>query len=87
MSVATKYGRLEWRFERFRLIYAADHAVAQTVSRRFPPQRSRFEPGSNNAEFVVDKATLVQVFSEYFCFACQSFHWLLHTHNYPGLIQ
>jgi hypothetical protein len=32
--------------------------------------------------FVVDKVALGQVFSEYFCFACQfSFHRLLHTHR------
>jgi hypothetical protein len=32
--------------------------------------------------FVVDKVTLGQVFSEYFCFPCQfSFHRLLHTHH------
>jgi hypothetical protein len=31
--------------------------------------------------FVVDKMALGQVFSEYFCFPCQSsFHQLLHNH-------
>jgi hypothetical protein len=30
--------------------------------------------------FVVDKAALGQVFSEYFIFSCQSFHRLFHTH-------
>jgi hypothetical protein len=35
--------------------------------------------------FVVDKAALGQVFSEYFGFACQSFHRFLHYHYHPGL--
>jgi hypothetical protein len=29
--------------------------------------------------FVVEKATLTQVFPEYFGFPCQAFHRLLHT--------
>jgi hypothetical protein len=40
--------------------------------------------------FVVDKAALVQVFSEYFeyfGFPYQSFHQFLHHHNHPGLAQ
>jgi hypothetical protein len=37
--------------------------------------------------FVVDKAALGQVFSEYFGFPCQSFHRSLHYHNHPGLTQ
>jgi hypothetical protein len=36
--------------------------------------------------FVVDKAELGQVFSEYFGFPCQSFHQFLH-HNHPELAQ
>jgi hypothetical protein len=37
--------------------------------------------------FVVDKAALEQVSSEYFGFPCQSsFHQFLH-HNHPGLAQ
>jgi hypothetical protein len=35
--------------------------------------------------FVVDKAALGQVFSEYFGFPCQSFHQFLHHHNHPAL--
>jgi hypothetical protein len=38
-------------------------------------------------EFVADKATLEQVFAEYFGFPCQSFHQFLHHHNDPGLEQ
>jgi hypothetical protein len=37
--------------------------------------------------FVVDKAALGQVFSEYFGFPCQLFHRFLHYHNHPGLTQ
>jgi hypothetical protein len=38
--------------------------------------------------FVVDKAALGQVFSEYFGFSCQSqIHQFIHHHNYQGLAQ
>jgi hypothetical protein len=37
--------------------------------------------------FVVDKAALGQVFSEYFGFLCQSFHRFLHHHIHQGLAQ
>jgi hypothetical protein len=38
--------------------------------------------------FVVDKAALGQVLSEYFGFPWQSsFHQFLHHHNQPGLAQ
>jgi hypothetical protein len=37
--------------------------------------------------FVVDKAALVQVFSEYFGFPCQLLHRFLDHHNHPGLAQ
>jgi hypothetical protein len=41
----------------------------------FPPQRPGFKPGSSQVGFVVDKVVLVQVFSDYFGFPCQSsFH-------------
>jgi hypothetical protein len=39
--------------------------------------------------FVVDKAALGQVLSEYFRFPCQAFLQLLHTHlthYHPGLV-
>jgi hypothetical protein len=53
----------------------------------FPP----WQPGSGHVEYVVDKAALEQVFSEYFSFPYQAFHWLLHTHHQssssrPGII-
>jgi hypothetical protein len=37
--------------------------------------------------FVVDKAALGQVFSEYFGLPYQSFHQFLHNQNHPGLTQ
>jgi hypothetical protein len=37
--------------------------------------------------FVVDKAALGQVSSEYFGFPCQSFHRFLHHHNHLWLAQ
>jgi hypothetical protein len=50
-------------------------AIAQAVSRCFQPQRPGFKTGSSHVGFVVDKMALVQVFSEYFSFPCQSsFH-------------
>jgi hypothetical protein len=33
--------------------------------------------------FVVDKAALGQIFSQYFDLPCQIFHRLLHAHNHP----
>jgi hypothetical protein len=43
---------------------------------------------AEHAGFVVDKAALGQVFSEYFGFPCQSsFDQFLRHHNQPGLAQ
>jgi hypothetical protein len=53
-------------------------AVAEAVSRR--------RPRSGHTGFVLDKLPLAEGFSEYFCFPCQSFQRLLHTHH-PGLVQ
>jgi hypothetical protein len=48
----------------------------------FPPRRPKFEPGSENVGFVVDKVALGQVFSQYFGFPYQfSFHRPLHIHH------
>jgi hypothetical protein len=57
------------------------HAVAQAVS-RWPGIASGQHVG-----FLVDKAALGQIFSEYFGFPCQSFHQFLHHHNHPRLAQ
>jgi hypothetical protein len=51
-----------------------------------PPRRPGFASGQH-VGFVVDKAVLGQLFSEYFGFPCQSFHQFLHHHNHPGLAQ
>jgi hypothetical protein len=37
--------------------------------------------------FVVIKAALGLVFSDYFGFPWQLFHQILHYHNHPGLAQ
>jgi hypothetical protein len=58
-------------------------AVAQAVSLWRTTGRPGLEPGSGHMEFVVDKVELSEVFSEYFCFLCQSFHLLLNTHHNP----
>jgi hypothetical protein len=61
-------------------------AVSQRIDTGFPPRRPGFAYGQH-VVFVVDKAALGQVFSEYFGFPCQSFHRFLHYHNHPGLTQ
>jgi hypothetical protein len=57
----------------------------------FPSRRQEFASGQH-VGFVVDKAALGQVFSEFssvhFSFHCQSsFHQFLHHHNHPGRAQ
>jgi hypothetical protein len=69
-----------------RKIQTKGRAVAQRLDAGFPPRRPGFAYGQL-VEFVVDKAALWQVFSEYFGFPCQSFHRFLHYHNHPGLTQ
>jgi hypothetical protein len=64
----------------------SDRAVAQRLDAGFPPRQPRFTYGQH-VGFVVDKAALGQVYSEYFGFPCQSFHRVLHYHNHPGLTQ
>jgi hypothetical protein len=67
--------------------------IAQAISRRLPTTAAGFEPSSGHVEFVVDKVTLGQVFSEYFSFVCQfSFNRLVLIHHlsivyHPGLVQ
>jgi hypothetical protein len=56
-------------------------AIPQTVA-GFPLRRPGFEPRSGHWGFMVDKAAMVQVFSEYIGFSCQfSFHRMLHIHH------
>jgi hypothetical protein len=43
--------------------------------------------GPGHLTFVVDRVALGQVFSEYFCFPCHSFHRLFYTHDHhPRLV-
>jgi hypothetical protein len=56
-------------------------AVAQAVSCRFSTLAARV-PRSGHVEFVVGESSLGQIFSEYFCIPCQSFHRLLHIHHH-----
>jgi hypothetical protein len=61
-------------------------AVVQAVSRWLPTAAVRVRVRAEHAGFVVDKAALWQVSSEYFGFPCQStFHQFLPHHNHPGL--
>jgi hypothetical protein len=60
-------------------------AVAQAVIRWLPTTAARVRLRAA-CGFMVDKAALGQVFSEYFGFPFQaSFHQFLHHHNHPGL--
>jgi hypothetical protein len=52
----------------------------------FLPRWPMFKPGSSRVAFVVAKAAMGRVFSEYVLFLCHSFHLLLHTHHLPGQI-
>jgi hypothetical protein len=61
-------------------------AIAQWLDAGFPLRWPGFVYGQH-VGFVVDKAALGQVFSEFFVFRCQSFHRFLHYHNHPGLTQ
>jgi hypothetical protein len=56
------------------------------VNAGFPLRWPGFAYGQH-VGFVVDKAALGQVFSEYFSFPCQSFHRFLHYRNQPRLTQ
>jgi hypothetical protein len=63
-------------------------AAAQAVTRWLPTAAARVRVRAEHVGFVVDKAALGQVFSEYFGFSCQSlFHQFLHHHNHPGMTQ
>jgi hypothetical protein len=62
--------------------------MAQAVSRWLPTAKARVRAMIWQVGFVVDKVALVQVFSEYFCFPCQSLlHQILHHHTHPGHVQ
>jgi hypothetical protein len=64
------------------------HAIAQVVSHWLPTTVAQVRIRAEHVGFVVDKAALEQVFSEYFSFPCQSsFHQFLQHHNHAGLAQ
>jgi hypothetical protein len=48
----------------------------------FQQRRAGFDLESGDVGFVVDKAALRHVFSEYFGFPSLAFHRLLHTHHH-----
>jgi hypothetical protein len=50
----------------------------------FLPRRPRIKPRSGHVGFMVNKAALVQVSSEYFGPFLPSFHQLFHTHYHPS---
>jgi hypothetical protein len=62
---------------RYYLLQTKGRAETKAVLASFPSRRPGLEPRSGT---VADKATLGQVFSEYFGFPCQSFYRLLHAH-------
>jgi hypothetical protein len=66
------------------LIPAFKAVPYQTVGRWLPTAVARVPVRTQHVEFVVDKAALEQVSSEYFGFSCQSFHQFLHHHNQAG---
>jgi hypothetical protein len=78
--------RLSISFNKLNTNVVHGRAAAQRLDVGFPPRRPRFSYGQY-VGFVVDKAALGQVFSEYFGFPCQSFHRFLHYHNHRGLTQ
>jgi hypothetical protein len=77
---------LKAKLNKSKVKFEIGRAVAQRLDAGFPPRRPGFAYGQH-VGFVVDKAALGQVFSEYFGFSCQSFHRFLHYHNHPRLTQ
>jgi hypothetical protein len=70
------------------LIFIKGRTVAQEVSRWLPTAGGPGSHPGRHTGFVVDKAALEQVLSEYFGFPCQSsFQQFLHHHNHPGQVQ
>jgi hypothetical protein len=64
------------------------HSITQVVSRWIPTAAAMIRAKLGHMGFVVDKAALCQVFSEYFGFPCQSSsHQILHPHNHLGQVQ
>jgi hypothetical protein len=80
---ATINGRKSPHCKHSRINITIGRAAAQQLYAGFSRRRPGFAYGQH-VVFVVDKAALGQVFSEYFDFPCQSFHRFLHYHNHPG---
>jgi hypothetical protein len=66
--------------------YILGRTVLKWLVAGFPSRWPGFASGQH-VGFVVDKAALGQIFSEYFGFPYQSFHQFLHHHNHRGLAQ
>jgi hypothetical protein len=49
----------------------------------FPMRRPGLEPRQGYVGFMVEKAAMGKLFSEYFGFYCQSFHRLFYTLYHP----
>jgi hypothetical protein len=78
----------KWLFTKQNVRLRSGRAVAKAVGRWLPTVAARVRVRTEHVGFMVDKAALEQVFSEYFGFPCQSsFHQFLHHHNHPGLAQ
>jgi hypothetical protein len=68
-------------------IWGNGSAAGQAVRRWLSTAAVLIHNRAEHVGFVLDKAALEQVFSEYFGFLCQSFHQFLYHHNLPGLAQ
>jgi hypothetical protein len=69
----------------YNLTVTLSRAVSQAINRWFPTAAARVRIRAACRGFVVDKAALTQVLSEYFGFLCQSFHQFLYDLNHQGL--
>jgi hypothetical protein len=63
---------------------AYSRAVAQAVSRWLPTAAARVRVRTA-CGVCGRRSDTGQVFSEFFCFPCQSFHQIIRYHNHPGL--
>jgi hypothetical protein len=97
--VPASYGYLRWRLRVFpnrrwiskycTSLYPGKGAVSyvRRLVAGFPPRRPEFEPGSIYVGYLVVRATLGQVTSEYFGFPCHSFLPLIVLQTSPPNIQ
>jgi hypothetical protein len=66
------------------LLGRSGRAIAEAVSHWLPTAAARVNPGCGQVGFMVDKVASGQVFSEYFCFPCYSFHQNSPSSQSPG---